>query len=240
MTATPAAKQGQLQLLFIRHGETQDNIDKVLQGHRDTSLTEKGLKEARILGEKLQGQHIDVIYHSPLLRMLQTVEPIRKDQPNIPTHSDKDLKGQMLGELEGGSYDLVEFGNPRSADDKAGVEQFDDFVGRLKRAMTRIIGAEAPQVSGKDRIVAVATHGVCITSIFKTLEDTPACSGFNPPLAVRGPDAYEVRWTDSDDVAKLVVANPASLPIKNGLLDWTAISGKPFLIESWGKKEKAL
>ena len=120
------------------------------------------------------------------------------------------------------------------------MERFDDFVGRLKKAMTRIIGAEAPQVGQQDRVVAVATHGVCITSIFKTLENTPACSGFNPQLAVRGLDAYEVRWTDSDDVAKLVVADPSSLPIKDGLLDWNTISGKPFLIEQWGKKEKAL
>lgn len=231
---------GQLHILFIRHGETQDNIERVLQGHRDTSLTEKGLGEAEVLGKKLKGQRIDAIYYSPLIRMVQTIAPILSDRPTLPKHTETDLKGQMLGELEGGSYDLVDFGNPRSADDKPGVEPFDEFVGRLKRAFTRIVGVEAPQVGHEDRVVVVATHGVCITSIFKCLESSPSCDGFNPKVATRGPEAYEVRWTDSDDVASLVVPKPTELPVKDGLLDWSSLSGEPFLIKRWGKKEKAL
>ena len=36
----------------------------------------------------------------------------------------------------------------------------------------------------------------CVTSIFKFLEDTTPCSGFNPALAVRGSEAYEVSQVD--------------------------------------------
>ena len=131
-------------------------------------------------------------------------------------------------------------GNPRDADVQPGVEKFDDFVGRLKDITGKIIAAEAPKVSGKDRVVLVASHGVCITSIFKVLEDTAPCNGFAPPVAERGPAAYEVRWTDSDDVAKMVIAHPKKLPIVGDQLQWEAIEGKPFFIELWGKKEKAL
>ncbi|KAK3721948.1 hypothetical protein LTR37_002764 [Vermiconidia calcicola] len=236
----------QLHILFVRHGQTQDNIDKILQGWRDTSLTDRGFQEAQVLGDKLRGQHIDAIWHSPLLRMKQTIAPILETHPDLPKnaiYTDIDLRGQGLGELEGGSYDLIDMGNPRSADPQPGVERFIDFVARLRRCMARIIGSQAPLAArqqDQDRVVVIATHGVCITSIFKALEDTPSCSGFNPPLAVRGPEAYEVRWTDSDDVAKLVVSKPEELPIKDGVLDWDGISGKPFLIERWGKKEKAL
>lgn len=231
---------GELHLLFIRHGETQDNIDRVLQGHRDTDLTEKGHKEAKVLAQKLQGQQIDVIYHSPLKRMIQTIQPIIDGRPDLPKHADADLKGQLLGELEGGSYDSIDMGNPRSADGRPGVELFDDFVKRLKRVFARIIGAEAPKVDGEDRVVVIATHGVGITSLFKALESSPSCDGFNPKLAVRGPKAFEVRWTDSDDIAEIVVASPRAFPIKNGSLDWSSIEGQPFLIEYWGKEEKAL
>ena len=237
---SPQAKSGQLHLLFIRHGETQDNIDKILQGWRDTSLTDKGLREAQFLADKLRGQQIDVIYHSPLLRMRQTIQPILDQLPDIPVFPDADLRGQMLGDFEGGSYDLVDMSNPRSADGQPGVELFDDFVRRLKRSFGRIVGTEAPKVGEKDRVVAIATHGVGITSIFKVLEDTPSCNGHNPKLARRGLEAFEVRWTDSDDVARLVVEQPKYLPVNAGTLDWNTVSGKPFLIESWGKKEKAL
>lgn len=238
---TPAhSSKGQLHLLFVRHGETQDNIDRILQGLRDTSLTEKGHKEARILAENLRGQQIDAIYHSTLTRIVQTIQAILSDHPNIQIHADTDLKGQSLGELEGGSYDTIDMSNPRSADGQPGVELFDDFVRRLKRAFARIVGAEAPKVGQRDRTVVIATHGVGITSLFKMLEATPSCQGFSPKVAMRGPQAFEVRWTDSDDVARLVVLQPADLPIRDGLLDWSMVSGQPFLIERWGKEEKAI
>lgn len=241
MSKTSQPTVGQLHFLFVRHGETQDNIDRILQGHRDTSLTDKGLREAHVLAEKLQSQHIDAVYYSPLTRIIQTIEPFLSGRPNVQRYAEPDLKGQALGELEGGSYDLVDMNNPRSADGQPGVELFDDFVRRLKRSFARIVGAEAPQVGvQKDRTVVIATHGVGITSLLKCLESSPSCDGFNPKLAVRGPNAYEVRWTDSDDVARLVVSQPADLPIKDGTLDWSGISGQPFLIEQWGKKEKAI
>lgn len=240
MTSPSHPPGGQLHLLFIRHGETQDNIDRILQGHRDTSLTDKGIREAHILAAKLTNQHIDALYYSPLIRMVQTIQPIRSNQPDAPVYPDPDLRGQALGELEGGSYDTVDMNNPRSADGQPGVELFDDFVRRIKRAFARIVGTEAPLVAREDRTVVVATHGVVITSLFKALEASPSCDKFNPKVAVRGPQAFEVRWTDSDDVAKLVVARPEELPVRNGSLDWDRISGQPFLIEQWGKKDKAL
>ncbi|KIW80493.1 hypothetical protein Z517_07109 [Fonsecaea pedrosoi CBS 271.37] len=231
---------GKLHVLFIRHGETQDNIDRILQGLRDTRLTEKGHREAQVLADKLRGQHIDAVYHSPLLRIVQTIKPLLADRADVQVHADRDLTGQALGELEGGSYVSIDMGNPRSADGGPGVELFDDFVRRLKRVFARIVGAEAPLVGERDRTVVIATHGVGITSLFKTLESSPSCDGFNPKFATRGPNAFEVRWTDSDDVARLVVPQPAQLPIKDGVLDWSSLSGQPFLIEVWGKKEKAL
>ena len=143
------------------------------------------------------------------MRITQTIEPILKTREVMEIYSDANLKGQGLGNLEGLTYDKVDFGNPRDADIQPGVEIFDDFVQRLKVVTGKIIAAEAPKVGGKNRVVLVASHGVSITSIFKVLEDTAPCNGFASPVAVRGPDAYEVRWTDSDDVAKMVVAEPS-------------------------------
>lgn len=232
---------GDLHLLFVRHGETQDNLDKILQGWRDTSLTDNGHRDAQTVAKKLKDEQISVIYHSPLIRMKQTIEPICKDHSSARLIEDADLRGQNMGELEGGSYDLVDMSNPRSADGKPGVESFNDFVSRLLRSMARILGEQIPQVNEGDRGVIIATHGVCITSIFKALEGTPQCEGFFPhALAERGPEAYEVRYPDSTDVAKLVVRDLKSLPVKNGVLDWEGVQGTPILIEKWGRKDSKL
>lgn len=232
--------QGKLNILFVRHGETQDNIDRMLQGHRDTDLTPKGHEQAKVLAKQFQGQHIDAIYHSPLKRITQTIQPILDQQPGVPTYADADLKGQYLGELEGGSYDSIDMNNPRSADGGPGVELFNHFVERLKRVFSRILGQEAPKVKDGDRTVVIATHGVGITSLFKTLENSPSCDGFNRKLAHRGPEAYEVRWTDSDDVAKIVVDRPDKIVVRDAGIDWDLMLDEPFLIEKWGKKETSL
>ena len=136
-------------------------------------------------------------------------------------------------------------GDPRSADGGLGVEDFDDFVRRLKRVFGRIVAREAPLTvgggeSGRARVVVIATHGVAITSILKMLEDSEGCKGFNPCMAVREPDAYEVRCPDSDDVGRIVVERPEDLPVGKEGMEWERVEGKPFVIEAWGKKEKAV
>lgn len=239
-TISDSATTGQLYLIFIRHGETQDNIDKILQGWRDTSLTDKGHREAEVLANKLLSDnvHIDVVYHSPLIRIVQTITPVLATRSNVPTYADPDLRGQCLGVWEGGSYDLVDMSNPRSADGKAeGIEPFDDFVRRVKTSVGKAIAAETPKIGPGNRVVAIATHGVAITALFKALEATPHCENFNPKMAVRGPEAYEVRYPDSEDVARLIVDKPKDLPIRDGELIWDEIQGEPFLIDRWGKKE---
>ena len=167
MSTSGSSSSGQLHLLFVRHGETQDNIDRILQGLRDTSLTEKGLREAEVLARKLQDQRIDAVYHSHLIRMVQTIKPILADRPGIPVHADRNLTGQSLGKLEGESYDSVDMSNPRSADGRPGVELFDDFVRRLMKSLAGIVGTESRSVGAQDRTVMVATHGVSITFMFK-------------------------------------------------------------------------
>jgi broad specificity phosphatase PhoE len=238
---------GQLALFFVRHGETQDNIDRVLQGQRDTSLTANGHSDAVKIAQKLATTPIAAIYHSPLLRIRQTIQPLLDQRlPNpVPHYADPDLMGQRLGTLEGGSYDTVDLNNPRSADGQPGVEIFDDFVRRLKRALGLILAAEAPQVTpAMSRVIVVATHGVGITALLMALEGTlrPADGApfFPHRLACRGPYAYAVRWPDSDDIAKVVISRPGDLPILNGGLDWNDIDQDSFVIEAWGKKEKSL
>lgn len=46
---TPIAR-----IYLVRHGETQANRDEIIQGHMDTALNEKGVEQARLLGEALK------------------------------------------------------------------------------------------------------------------------------------------------------------------------------------------
>ena len=41
------------QLIIVRHGQTQWNLKLIRQGHLDSPLTEKGIAQAKALGERL-------------------------------------------------------------------------------------------------------------------------------------------------------------------------------------------
>lgn len=59
-------------LLFVRHGETDWNVERRWQGHADQPLNETGRAQARELAASLADRPIDVIYTSDLARAHET------------------------------------------------------------------------------------------------------------------------------------------------------------------------
>ena len=65
-----------VEIILARHGETDFNAREIFRGRADVPLNETGLKQARLLGEYLSREKIDVIYSSPLPRAVQTAEAV--------------------------------------------------------------------------------------------------------------------------------------------------------------------
>lgn len=68
-------------IYFIRHGQTDWNIEKKLQGQLNIPLNEKGLAQARLTSEGMKDLPIDCIFSSPLDRSYITAEILRRDRP---------------------------------------------------------------------------------------------------------------------------------------------------------------
>jgi len=64
------------EIILVRHGETEWNVQQVFRGRIDIELNETGLKQAELLAEYLSGVKIDAVYSSPLRRALKTAEAI--------------------------------------------------------------------------------------------------------------------------------------------------------------------
>jgi len=64
------------EIILVRHGETEWNVQEVFRGRIDIELNETGLRQAELLAEYLSGINIDAIYSSPLKRALKTAEVI--------------------------------------------------------------------------------------------------------------------------------------------------------------------
>ena len=75
-----------MKLLIVRHGETEENNKKILQGILPGRLTKLGEEQAKELGRKLRKYKIDKIYCSPIDRCRQTLEIALQQMDLISTH----------------------------------------------------------------------------------------------------------------------------------------------------------
>lgn len=89
-----------MKILVVRHGQTEWNNLKKMQGHADIPLNSIGLEQAEKLKEKLAKKQYDVVYCSPLIRARQTAGIIN-DGKNITVIYDERLKERDYGEYEG-------------------------------------------------------------------------------------------------------------------------------------------
>ena len=65
-----------LNIYLVRHGQDEDNANGLLNGHRDTPLTQTGIDQANELANKIKESKLDInkVYSSPLQRALKTAK----------------------------------------------------------------------------------------------------------------------------------------------------------------------
>ena len=61
-------------IYLARHGQTEENLSRIFQGHLPGRLTAEGKEQARILGVRLQNIAIDMVVSSDLQRCKDTVQ----------------------------------------------------------------------------------------------------------------------------------------------------------------------
>lgn len=91
---------------FIRHGQTDWNVEGRMQGHTDIPLNATGLQGAKDAIAKLHGLGLHRIISSPLSRAHQTAIIIA-DALNLPLELDPNLKERSFGSYEGKTKDEI-------------------------------------------------------------------------------------------------------------------------------------
>ena len=89
-------------LVIFRHGQSVWNLENKFTGWVDVELTEKGIQEAKNVGEKLKSFHFDVAYASDLKRAQNTLSiALEVAGKTVPTTYNKALNERMYGDLQG-------------------------------------------------------------------------------------------------------------------------------------------
>ena len=91
------------QLVLVRHGESQWNLENRFTGWVDVPLSPKGEHEAREAGETLKSVRFDCAFSSVLIRAKDTLRIILEElgQTTIPIEEDQALNERMYGDLQG-------------------------------------------------------------------------------------------------------------------------------------------
>ena len=95
-----------MRLLVTRHGQTVNNLTRIMQGQCDSPLTDLGILSAQELGQALKDTPIDVVIHTPLKRTIDTAKLIIGDR-HIPMMVDERFIEMHLGTWEMQSVDAL-------------------------------------------------------------------------------------------------------------------------------------
>lgn len=130
-----------MELYFVRHGETNWNLEHRYYGVTDIELNHTGICQANEVGKLLRNIQFDRIYTSPLMRAIETSNHILKN--NIDTDIDKNintnLAEQNLGIFEGHTYQELQLKFPKELEQwklnylsaPHGGESFEEFYNRV-------------------------------------------------------------------------------------------------------------
>ncbi|AMD18559.1 HBL343Cp [Eremothecium sinecaudum] len=160
-----------LRIFIIRHGQTNENVQKILQGHKDTLLNDTGFEQADKLGQYLKDQNISFerVFCSDLKRCQQTINRVLShfsEQSRPEIELTKELRERFMGEIEGMYLSDAELFAKKH--EKASFREFgekmEDFDVRVSGKLSQIATS-----SQNLKNVALISHGGTIRQILKHL-----------------------------------------------------------------------
>jgi probable phosphoglycerate mutase len=156
-------------LIVIRHGETVWNLEKRIQGHLDSDLTDRGYAQARSLARAFSTIRIDALYCSDLGRAVKTVAAIESATGLSATHL-ACLRESNLGVLQGKTREEIEEDFPdeydlfRLREPDFVLPEGESLVQRHQRAIF-CLSKLVMEHDGK--VVCAVTHGGILDSLLR-------------------------------------------------------------------------
>ena len=189
-------------LLLIRHGQTEWNRERRIQGNGDSPLTPLGHEQAEAVAGALRRYLIGSFYASDSGRALQTASPIVASSGQ-PVTTDPRLRERHYGLFEGKTQEEIRQTFPEIYMDYR--KRLPDFVApggessaklqaRAMEACTEIVSRHSGQH------VAIITHGGTIQAIARYVLDVPLTVQWRLRLEnggltiIRHSDRFPDRW----------------------------------------------
>lgn len=148
-------------ILLARHGETDWNLERRVQGHSDRPLNQTGRAQARALADQLDGEQLDAVYSSDLSRARETAL-IVGERKRLPVTALPGLREKNFGSWEGSTDEeiLLRFPHARRGEWGDG-ETSEELARRVVEALALIAAAHP------DGRVLVVSHGGPLRAVLR-------------------------------------------------------------------------
>jgi broad specificity phosphatase PhoE len=125
-----------VQIVLVRHGATDWNLQGRCQGATDRELSEVGIRQAEQIATLLRDENIEAVYASDLRRARQTAELISQPH-NLPVMIEENIRELNHGALEGLTFNEIK-------------QSYSEFLARWRTEPAEI------QVPGGEKLIDVA------------------------------------------------------------------------------------
>lgn len=155
------------QIYFVRHGQTDSNIERRYCGQTNVNLNNVGKKQAKKIADILKDYKIDKIFSSDLLRVKMTAQEINKNH-NLDIKYVKDLREINFGDFENLTFDEISMKYPEEKEKLISQKYLYSFPNgesiktlykRTNEAFSEIVN------NNKEENILIVSHGGVISSI---------------------------------------------------------------------------
>lgn len=162
-----------MNIILIRHGQSEADILNVHEGRADFPLTELGQRQAAAMAQWISlNYNVDKIYSSPLKRAMETAEYLSL-VTDIPICYEENLMEFNNGVLAGLSRREA---NEKYPEPKVkfphtslyGMETMIEFRSRAETELSKIINENAPNST-----IAIIAHGGIINMLYRSFLELP-------------------------------------------------------------------
>lgn len=155
-------------LMMVRHGESEWNASRRLQGQADIDLSDKGRKQALALRATVEALNPDIAITSDLKRAFETAKLLGIDAP-LPNPALREIDvgawtGRQIADIRADDADGYQAWRSGAFTPEGG-EHWRDFVTRTSACVMDCLGVS-------DRVLVVC-HGGVIRALLEKLVDLP-------------------------------------------------------------------
>ncbi|MEK2690495.1 histidine phosphatase family protein [Bdellovibrio sp. GT3] len=183
-------------IYLFRHGQTDWNLLRRMQGHSDIPLNDEGRKQALSLQEFFASHPVEMMFTSDLMRAQQTAR-IANEKISAPTYVSEKFREVFLGDIEGMTQDEIKETHGEdswlrwtSHEIKnfsftyQNGESAHDAIERFKVGLMEICKTHSFQAAG------LCTHGLMLKRFLHSLRPD-----LTEPLPIPNCIVYRINWS---------------------------------------------